>query len=100
MEQNYLNWRKTFGIKPADEIVEFIVTSHKVGYYFGVIIYFQENKTRRNKTIEPAFKLVTKHLGDPTEEGILTQFTDWLAINLKEKKYKIVEKEEIIFDTQ
>jgi hypothetical protein len=93
MEQNYLNWSKTFGIKPNDEILDFIVQSHKGGYYFGVAIHFRENKNRQNKMTEPAFTLVTKNFGDTTEEGILAQFNDWLKSNFASKIYEVVERE-------
>ena len=93
MEKDYLNWSKIFGINPKDEVLDFLVQSHKAGYYFGTVIHFRENKGRQNPMIEPAFSLVTRNFGDNTEEGLITQFNEWLTINFPNKRLELVEKE-------
>lgn len=97
MEKDYSNWSKIFGIKPKDEVLEFLVQSHKVGYYIGTALYFQMNKGRQNPMIEPAFTLVKKNFGDNTEEGLIIQFNEWLTINFPNKRVELVEKEKTTY---
>jgi hypothetical protein len=92
MVQHDILWRKIFGIKPNDEFIDYIVISHRDGSFYGAVVYWEQNKSRKNKSIDPAVKLVTKYFVDLTETGILDQFSDWLLITFPGVKYEVFVK--------
>lgn len=97
MDRTSLTWRKTYTVEPNDEVLDFLVGNINDAYFLGSIIWFKFNENRMHPSTEPAFKVVTKNLGDETEEGILNQFKSWSKENLKNKDYSIIEKEKVVF---
>lgn len=98
METNNLNWVKKITIEPRREVIELLLHSCKDESYFGIAIYFKENKNRVDKSIEPAFTLVQKYFFGITESSITSQFRSWISTNVTTKEFTLIENELISFE--
>lgn len=76
MENQFINWIKSYDLKHKDNNYNFFVASHKAGYFNSVLVYYTENTDRIDRTLQPAFKLQTEYFTDITEDGVYKKCTD------------------------